>query len=157
MDITLQDKGKKFQYKVVALIIRQDKLLIMCEAEHQIWFLPGGKVQIGETAQKALLREMQEELKIDIQILRPLWLHQNYFLDYESGIPCHEICLYFLVKTRMDFATSRFSTEENGCLHLFEWVDFSELENRNIYPRFLRQAIYHFPDHLQLITENLKA
>lgn len=47
------------------LIVVQDrKLLLAFSNNKQAWYLPGGKVNAGETALAALQREIQEELNI---------------------------------------------------------------------------------------------
>ena len=43
------------------------------------YYLPGGRVQINETAEDAMIREIREELEIDINIIRPLWFNQGFF------------------------------------------------------------------------------
>ena len=53
----------------VALIDRDGRVLIAQRPEGKpmagLWEFPGGKVEIGETPEVALIRELQEELGID--------------------------------------------------------------------------------------------
>ncbi len=57
---------------VAGLIYKQDKILLCRrkEGKHQagFWEFPGGKVENGESKEKALLREILEELGIEITI-----------------------------------------------------------------------------------------
>jgi len=38
------------------------------------YFLPGGRVNLHEAADAAIKRELKEELGIDADVVRPLWL-----------------------------------------------------------------------------------
>jgi len=49
------------------LIIKNRKLLLAFSRNKQCYYLPGGKIDPGETAVQALCREISEELNIDIQ------------------------------------------------------------------------------------------
>jgi 8-oxo-dGTP diphosphatase len=53
---------------VAALIVRDDKILICQRTRHQPmplkWEFPGGKVEPDESAEAALVRELEEELGI---------------------------------------------------------------------------------------------
>lgn len=60
--------------EVVAALIRDgDKLLICQRPVHKdqggLWEFPGGKVERGETQSEALVRECQEELGIEVEVL----------------------------------------------------------------------------------------
>ncbi len=61
---------------VCALIEREGRVLIARRPAHKHlghkWEFPGGKVEPGETAAAAILREIQEELGCTIAIVRPL-------------------------------------------------------------------------------------
>ena len=49
------------------LIIQDRKLLLAFSKNKQCYYLPGGKIDKGETAASALCREIAEELNIDLR------------------------------------------------------------------------------------------
>lgn len=70
-----------------------------------IFYLPGGRVELGETAEHAVVREVQEELCVTTKVIRPLWLNQAFFTEDVDKLNYHELCLYFL----MDISEIRYS------------------------------------------------
>lgn len=57
---------------VAAILINDDKVLIAQRAENDplagCWEFPGGKIETGESPEQSLIREMQEEFCIDIEV-----------------------------------------------------------------------------------------
>jgi 8-oxo-dGTP pyrophosphatase MutT (NUDIX family) len=49
------------------LLIKDRKLLLAFSRNKQCFYLPGGKIDAGETASQALCREIREELNIPIE------------------------------------------------------------------------------------------
>lgn len=78
MDISFISGNDKFNYRVCAMIISGNKILAMHDERSPYYFLPGGRVKIGETAEDAVIREVQEELGIVPKITRVLWLNQAF-------------------------------------------------------------------------------
>ena len=56
---------------VAAIIVEKDKVLVTQRGYDEFkdgWEFPGGKVELGETLEGALKREIKEELDIEIEI-----------------------------------------------------------------------------------------
>ena len=57
---------------VAAILFKDEKVLIAQRANHdplaELWEFPGGKVEDGESPEDSLVREMQEEFCIDIEV-----------------------------------------------------------------------------------------
>ena len=97
MDLSFRVQDAKFNYRVCGLILSGDCVLAMQDEHAPYFYLPGGRVQLGETAEEAILRELREELDIEAAIQRPLWLCQNFFTEDVDQVRYHELCLYFLL------------------------------------------------------------
>jgi len=63
----------------VAVIVRDDRLLLVRRSEHVIaprmYCFPGGGIEDGETEEEALVRELEEELGCLVAPCRRLWEH----------------------------------------------------------------------------------
>lgn len=59
-----------------AIIYKDGKFLIAKRAHHKhlggFWEFPGGKIEPGETPENCLLRELDEELKIKVEVIQYL-------------------------------------------------------------------------------------
>lgn len=70
---------------VVGILIRENKILIAERPQDKpysgYWEFPGGKVEAQETHQKALNRELYEELGIHVQAAQQWFAHTHVYPD----------------------------------------------------------------------------
>ena len=85
MDISFNQENQKFNYRVCAMIISGNRILAMHDERSPYFYLPGGRVKMGETAEQAVIREVREELHVTLKITRPLWLNQAFFTEDFDG------------------------------------------------------------------------
>lgn len=155
-DISYISENEKFNFRVCAIILNAGKLLAMHDERSPYFYLPGGRVKLGETAEEAVLREVREELLIDASVVRPLWLAQSFFNEDVDKLNYHELCLYFLVDvsaTDLLGRGERFTHYEAKHTHEFEWLAFERLRGEYFYPLFLKKEIFRLPESFTLITE----
>lgn len=156
MDISYKHGNGKFNYRVCAVMISDGKILAMHDERSPYYYLPGGRVKIGETAQSAVIREVQEELGLTSKIVRPLWLNQAFFREDVDRLDYHELCIYFLMDADcMDLLQrgEKFTTNEGGHIHTFEWLKFENLKDAYFYPQFLKTEIFRLPETFTIRTE----
>ena len=121
------------------------------------FYLPGGRVMMGETAESAVVREIQEELGVTMKIARPVWLNQAFFTEDVDGIRYHELCIYFLMdlsNTDLSERGSSFTLTEGNHIHTFEWLAFDRLKDEYFYPIFLKTQIFDLPKAFTIRTES---
>ena len=156
MDISFISGHEKFNYRVCAMIISDGKILAMHDERSPYYYLPGGRVSIGETAEEAVVREVQEELGIIPKIIRPLWLNQAFFTEDVDHLHYHELCIYFLMdieNTDLMLRGEIFNVAEGHRIHTFEWLEFDRLKDEYFYPVFLKKDIFNLPAVFTIRTE----
>jgi 8-oxo-dGTP diphosphatase len=88
---------------VGAVVFRGEEILLVRrgqEPARDSWSLPGGLVELGETLDAALRRELQEETGLLVNILGIAAVLERIFRDDAGGIPYH----YVLVDFACDWA-----------------------------------------------------
>ena len=156
MDISYKTESGKFNYRVCAVIISDGKILAMHDERSPYFYLPGGRVKMGETAEDAVIREVREELGIIAKIARPLWLNQAFFTEDVDHLRYHELCIYFLMdisETDLLERGNEFTVNEGKKTHIFEWLDFDQLKEEYFYPLFLKKEIFDLPKEFSIRTE----
>jgi 8-oxo-dGTP diphosphatase len=116
-----------------AVILDKGKILLCKKKGNDYYFLPGGHVEFGETAEQALARELKEELDIETDKIEYIGTVENIFS--EKGENHHEINLLFSVEPKNHSSVSN----EN---HIdFFWTDIAKLAGESVEPVALKKAI----------------
>ena len=99
--------------------------------------LPGGFVDMNETAEDAIIREIKEELNIDIKNPQYLFSLPN---EYEfSGITVHTLDLFFLVKIDDDITITA-----NDDVASAQFFDLKHVNIEHIGLKSIKTAIEKF-------------
>ena len=84
---------------VGAVIFRGEEVLLVLRGQEPAlgsWSLPGGLVELGETLEEALQRELTEEVGLAVQILGITAVLDRIYRDPQGGIPYHYVLVDFL-------------------------------------------------------------
>jgi 8-oxo-dGTP diphosphatase len=69
-----------------AIIVNQKREVFVAQRSASMklplkWEFPGGKIEENETSEECLIREIREELGIEIEIIRPLKVVEHHYDD----------------------------------------------------------------------------
>jgi mutator mutT protein len=110
---------------VAAILINDNKVLIAQRAEDDplagLWEFPGGKIEAGESPEQSLIREMQEEFCIDIEVKE---FFGSSTFQYEKGLV--RLLAYMCSWTGGEIRST--------VHHDYAWVEISEMDRYKFAP-----------------------
>ena len=136
--------------RTVAVFIKNDKILVQRDRDGSEYALHGGHIKIGETLENGLIREIMEEMGVQIECRRLLW-SEECFWEW-NGKQVHNIAFYYLIKLCDDFEipdNGEFVSQKDNCNVVIGWMPIDQLQNITIYPEFLKKEIYHLNDPIK--------
>ena len=74
-----EEKNYQARYGVYSIVARENKEICLVQAPNGAYFLPGGEIEAGEDQEKALHRELMEELGATAEIGEFLGQADEYF------------------------------------------------------------------------------
>lgn len=132
--------------RTVGVVHSGNEVLIHQLQGDSFWTLPGGRVEFGEDAATALVREMREELEAEVRVERLLWAVENFFVFQEKEY--HEFAFYFLTELPEEhtaYQQEEFMGKEGESTLVFRWVSVAELADMELYPVFLKEGLQKLP------------
>ena len=128
--------------RVGAIIMKNDKVLMVGNENVDYLYSVGGRIKFGETAEEAIVREVFEETGVTMEIDRLGFVHENYFYgDVSSNLGklIYEISFYFYMKVPADFLPISESFTEDNSKEYLRWVALDE--DITMYPEFFKTEL----------------
>ncbi|MEW5539104.1 NUDIX domain-containing protein [Streptomyces cyaneofuscatus] len=114
------------------------RLLIIHKTDNDLWALPGGGHDIGESVGDTVVREVEEETGITVEIDSIVGLYTNpeHVLAYDDGEVRQQFSICF--RAHPAGGSLRTSSESKEV----RWIDPADLDSLNIHPS-MRLRIEH--------------
>ena len=137
IDCGFTKENNWFRYRAAAIIIENDCVLFVGNESEDYYYSVGGGVHVGETAEAAVVREVFEETGIHYEIDRLAVIHENFFNENKGslkGLNCHEICFYFLMKSRgtQELKSNSYTRGHKEEMH---WIPIKDLAKYRAFQR----------------------
>lgn len=141
-DMTVQCDNGIINVRVGAIILQDGKILMVSNKRNDYFYSVGGRIQFGETAEQAIVREVLEETGVEMEIDRLGFVHENYFYGDSPanlGKLIYELSFYFYMKVPKDFVLTCNSFTEDGSEEYLTWV--SPDEKTKLFPAFFKTEL----------------
>ena len=110
------------------ILNQSGKILLQKRADKGTWGLPGGAIELGESALEALVREFYEETGIEVRAEKLLNVYTKYSDSYPNGDEAQVLTILYLVSSENSISTNFFSSDETLELGLFDHRDVQNIE-----------------------------
>jgi ADP-ribose pyrophosphatase YjhB (NUDIX family) len=150
-----RDKGTVFLVRAGGVAVADGRVLLHRIEGGDFWAMPGGRLEVGETAAECLEREMREEIDATVEVDGMLWLIENFF-SYEaldraphSGEQTahHEVGIYLAMRlpAHLEAVDSFWGVELAGTQDEyrmeFRWFPVGDVSTLDVRPRILLERL----------------
>lgn len=123
-----------FRFTVRSLCFHNGSILLEFQKRHpEVYYFPGGGLELGESFEECLQREYQEETNTKISQADYLFVVENIFV-YEQKI-LHSVEHFY--KVSLD--TYDINSKSGAFVH--EWISLDKMNNLDIRPKIVKKAI----------------
>ena len=143
-DMTVPCGDGLINLRVGAIILRDGRFLMSRNERDPYLYSVGGRIQFGETAGQAIVREVAEETGVHLAVDRLGFVHEDYYImdiPPNAGRLVYELCFYYYMKVPADFEPVGESCTGDGLREPLEFV--APDDPRTIYPAFFRTELQH--------------
>ena len=128
--------------RATAIILKNDQILLLhrVKPSREYFILPGGGVEEGESIEEALVREVKEELSLEVKKWRFLFKIENLAMPSEATIhKGNRDEYYFLIEEYVGIpeigGPEKERMNEQNQYHIV-WFGLDEVEKMdNVYPK----------------------
>jgi len=124
---------------VAAVEDDQGRILLIHKVDNNLWALPGGGHDVGESISDTVVREVKEETGYDVQVLGIVGTYTNpgHVMAYDDGEVRQQFSIAF--SARLVGGEARTSSESKQV----RWVAPAEIPALPMHPS-MRQRVEHF-------------
>jgi mutator protein MutT len=118
-----------------AVFDEQKRILLHRRTDNGKWSLPGGMIEIGETAEQAVVREVREETGYEVRVTRLIGIYSDpahTSVTYPEGNTVHYINLLFECEV---LSGAPQLNEESSAIEWFSPEDLPHPFVSNHFPR----------------------
>jgi 8-oxo-dGTP pyrophosphatase MutT (NUDIX family) len=152
--ISFQTAQGRFNYRVAGICIDNGYVLLHRNAEDDFWAFPGGRGELMEPSKDTLIREMMEEVGVQVEVERLLWVSETFFHYNNEGF--HELGFYYKITIEEKSAISNkekvYEGIEGDKRLIFQWFPIAQVEQMPVYPSFLRKGVQELPKQVHHIV-----
>ena len=123
----------------------QGRIALVKRKDNELWALPGGGMELGESIEQGAVREVKEETGLDVEVdgLVGVYTNPQHVMAYDDGEVRQQFSLCFT--TKLLGGELQFDDESTD----IAWVAEGDLASHQMHPS-MRLRVQHFFDRRAL-------
>ena len=140
-DINLSVEKDRFNFRVAAYITCKDSILLQKADNIDFYNLPGGRAKFQESTKEAIIRELKEELNLEVDSPKLMVVAENFFTW--AGQNVEELLFVYKIELSDEYyeKLDHFKNIDSECEYMY-WVNKDKLKDLDIRPTL----IYNLPN-----------
>lgn len=149
--ISYVENEKKFNFRVGGIITNEDERMILLHRleTFDFWLLPGGRVELLEGTETAIIREIKEELGEDVKLEKLMAITESFF--ELKNVTYHEVAFNYKLKLPRNSKILKMKEEFAGVegeKYRYKWFDRELLNQLSVKPSYLVPVLQKMPKEL---------
>ncbi|MET9228578.1 NUDIX domain-containing protein [Lentzea sp. NPDC003310] len=118
------------------------RLLMIRRTDNDMYAIPGGQQDVGETLSQAVVREVKEETGVDVEVngLIGLYSNPNHVIAYDDGEIRQEFSICFRARPVGGMLSTSSETKE------VLWLEPQQINDLNVHPSIRLRLQHGFAD-----------
>ena len=139
MNLDFSTDDFRFNARASAIIVNKDttKILVSVLEGRDFYVLPGGRIECFEDSKKSIVRELNEELGLKIDV--KLGAIVEDFINWQGKRNMQYNFIYKGIYTG-DVSTDEMISKDNS-IEKFCWIDVKQLDNVKIFPTCIKDVL----------------
>ena len=126
------DSPGSVQFAQKAAIVDENRILMVRKSgddphNPELWELPGGRLNFGEDVEQHLLREIKEEVGLEVEAGRPLCIW-SWIMRHEGAPPVQVVAVARMCRV-VSGKISCEGQDSSDFISSVQWHDFESLDN----------------------------
>jgi 8-oxo-dGTP pyrophosphatase MutT (NUDIX family) len=107
-------------------IVKNNKILLVKHGALKKWQIPGGLMELNESIEITIKREIKEELNIDIEVdkLVSVLSSPEWIIEFPNGDRIQQLTFFFLLKGNFEERNIKLQEDE---IHEYKFFDFKDI------------------------------
>jgi|GEM_PF-1952941 len=111
------------------LLVKDATVLITRDSRDEVWELPGGRLNAGENPKEGVVREVQEELGVEVDIKEVVYINQ-FTHSADNSLALVVVYVAHMKDVQQEFVVDPIEVAQ------MQWVDSTTWSEYKYYPEY---------------------